>query len=42
MPPVYNDKWKELGPAYMTEESDDLGDKDVVIVRKLPWRLHGE
>ena len=30
--------WKELNQAYMTEESDDPDDPDVIILHKLNWR----
>ena len=30
--------WKELNQAYMTEESDDSDDPDVIILHKLNWR----
>ena len=42
MPLSYKDKWAELGPIYMSEESDDPGDPEVVIVKKLTWRSAGK
>lgn len=32
------EKWLSLSYCYMTEESDDPSDPDVIIVHKLPWR----
>ena len=30
--------WYLLSNAYMTDESDDPDDSNVIVVRKLPWR----
>ena len=35
MPLSYKDKWAELGPINTSEESDNPGDPEVVIVKKL-------
>lgn len=33
-----NTYWKYLSQAYMTEESDDPDDQEIIVVHKLPWR----
>ena len=34
--------WKQLGINYMTEESDDPSDPNVIVIHPLPWRSESE
>ena len=34
--------WCHLSQQYMTEESDDPSDENVIIMHKLPWRSESE
>ena len=36
------ERWKALSYAYMTEESDDSSDSNIIITHKLPWRSDSE
>ena len=31
-------KWQSITHAYMTEESDDSSDPNVIVTHRLPWR----
>lgn len=34
--------WRELSFSYMTEESDDPDDQNLIVQHKLPWRSESE